>query len=257
MKVLLTLALVVAVVMASVGSSDHLAFDLKAVKNANALTRADHGLFCFKLESPFIGAGSELLFVVDVECAATDHTDVHRFGGTNMQRGKQSLDMAIYNAENGDLVRARRNMPLGTTVIEINPFEARLFRLCFVNLSYDSSWRFLDAQMSIKVRVATYESLQSARRQLLSQKLGAATIQELERCASELQGLVDDHENCELLQLESQRRDFNERVFTRLLYGEVAFTAAVLGSQIWLAWSFICQNRDRTRDVRRLRKSSD
>lgn len=255
MNVLIVLAVIVSVVRASLALNDHLSFVLPAIKGADARTRADGGQFCFELESPFAETGSELLFVVDVVCGLPQHTDVHRFGGTNVQRGKQSLDMAIYNAENGDLIRSKRNLPVGTSVIEVNPFGSRRFKFCFVNLSYDSSWRFLDVQMSLTVKVATYRSLQGRRRKsLLFHEMAIDTMQEMDHCAKKLLTVTETRENSELLRLERQRRDFNEEVFTWLLYGEAAFTVAVVSSQLWVGSHFMHRFRDRARDLRRNRK---
>lgn len=256
MKVVVALTALMGVVSASLASNDHVAFVLEAVKSANARTMVDGGRFCFELESPFVEVGPELLFEIDVVCGVPQHTDVHRFGGTNVQRGKQSLDMSIYNAHNGDLVRAKRNLPIGTSVIEVNPFGSRKFQFCFVNLSYDSSWRFLDAQMSVTVRVATYESLQGRRRKsLLFREMAIDAIQEVDHCAKKLLKVIDTREKSELLRLESQRRDLNEQVFTWLLYSESVFTFAVIVSQLVVALHFTRRYKDRARDARRARKA--
>ncbi|QLL30438.1 hypothetical protein HG536_0A02550 [Torulaspora globosa] len=232
--------------------SDHVGFVLEAVKSAYRSGEQDLDRFCFELESPFVEPTSEFLFVIDVVDTLPFHTDPSRFGGTNVDRDKQSLDMTIHDCANGDLIRSRRRLASGTSVIEVSPSGSRKFCFCFVNLSYDSSWKFIDVIKTITVRMAAHDSIQKRQRKSqLVKEMALESLQQTERSIRTLLGLADSGERSELLELESERRDLNEEVFNRLLCGEAAFTVAVIASNLLLTRHFIRRHRDRIRDARR------
>lgn len=247
----LWIAGLVAFVVCSLAPNDHVGFVLEPVKSASQSGQR----FCFELESPFAETGSEFMFVIEVVDTLPFHTDTGRFGGTNVDRGKQSLDMTLYNAENGDLMRAKRKLASGTSVIEVNPLGSRKFCFCFANLSYDSSWRFIDVIKTVTVGMATQESVQKQlwKSQMLKEMV-IDSIQQMEESTQRLLSLIETRENSELLGLESEHRDFNEEVFTWLMYGEAAFTVAVIASHFLVTRHLMRYHRDRIRDVRRSKR---
>ncbi|QLQ78004.1 hypothetical protein HG537_0A02510 [Torulaspora globosa] len=246
------IASVFAFVAGSLMTGDHLRFVLEPVKSAGR--RGDQHLdpFCFELESPFVEPTSELVFVIDVVDTLPFHTDPGRFGGTNVDRGKQSLDMTIYDCSNGDLIRSKRKLASGTSVLQVSPTKSTKFCFCFINLSYDSSWRFIDVIKTITVTIADRESIQKQQRKLLLLK--ESVLGTLQLIQYSTRGLQDTGERNELLELESERRDLNESVFNWLLYGELTFTVAVIASNLLITRHFIRCQRDRMRGARRIKR---
>lgn len=244
-----------AFVVGSLLPDDHVGFVLEAVKSAQVSSGQGQGQFCFELESPFADLTSEFLFVVEVVDTLPFHTDTSRFGGTNADRGKQSLDMTIHNCANGDLVRGKRKLASGTSVIEVNPLGCRKFCFCFVNLSYDSSWKYIDVIKTITVKMATYDSIQKQQwRSQLLKEMTVDSIQQMEESTAKLLRWIDTRENSELLRLESDRRDLNEEVFDWLMYSELAFTIAVIVFKALVTRYFIKSYRKRVSDTRLIKK---
>lgn len=243
--------------VAGSSASDHVGFVLEAVKSAGRGDEQDLERFCFELESPFVEPTPELLFVIDVVDTLPFHTDPSRFGGTNVDRDKQSLDMTIYDCVSGDLIRSRRGLASGTSVIEVSTSGSTKFCFCFANLSYDSSWKFIDVIKTITVRMALYDTLlKRQRKSQLVKESALKSLRQIELSTRTLAGLADAGDRSELLELESERRDLNESVFNWLLYGEATFTVAVIASSLLVTRHFIRCQRHRMRDTRRFKRFS-
>lgn len=234
--------------------NDHIGFILPSMKSSKA---QDQSKLCINLDSPLSEPTSEFLFIIEVEDELPFHTDASRFGGTNTERGKQSLDISIYNDENGDLLRSKRNLQSGISVIEVNPHGAKKFRLCFINLSYDSSWHSIDTVKIVNIKMTTNDykpQHQIASR--LRKEVTMATMDKMDECCERLVELTARKPGNELLSLERERRDLNEDIFTWLLYGEVTFTIAVICSQLILTYHYIMNMKKGAKNTRQRRRRS-
>lgn len=233
--------------------NDHIGFILPSVKSSKVQNESE---LCINLDSPLTECTSEFLFIIEIEDELPFHTDPDRFGGTNKQRGKQSLDMSIFNDETGDLLRSKRNLQSGVSIIEVNPHCAKKFRLCFINLSYDSSWRSIDTVKTVTIKMTTNDyKPQRQMESRLRKEVTMATMDNMEECFERLVRLIAAKPGNELLSLESERRDLNEEIFTWLLYGEVTFTIAVICSQFILTYHYVINMRKRTKNTKRRRRS--
>lgn len=234
--------------------NDHIGLILPSMKSSKA---QEQSKLCINLDSPLSEPTSEFLFIIEVEDELPYHTDADRFGGTNTERGKQSLDISIYNGENGDLLRSKRNLQSGVSIIEVNPHSAKKFRLCFINLSYDSSWRSIDTVKIVTIKMTTNDYKPQHQIALqLRKEVTMATMDKMEECCERLVELTAKKPGNELLRLERERRDLNEEIFTWLLYGEVTFTIAVICSQFMLTYHYIMNMKKGAKNTRQRRRRS-
>lgn len=219
-----------------VSIDDHLGLDVLPMKASKPLLQMET---CFEMESPF-EEGAELVFTINVIDTLPPYANTNRFGMTTKDKGKQSLNLQIENPDNGDLIRARKNLRSGNTVIEIGYRTNKKFKICLLNLSYDASWAATDTTKSIQLWLTANEI--NSRDMYLSQlrkEVRSDTFKTLDNCVQILNNLLQVQAPRQLIAVESERRDLNEQVFNRLLYSEIIFTIMLLISQCLMTYYFI------------------
>ncbi|CAI4061665.1 hypothetical protein SKDZ_07G1140 [Saccharomyces kudriavzevii ZP591] len=190
---------------------------------------ASDGAFCMVFDDGMDYVSKEVVFEIRVMDVLQEETDSSRFGGTSHDRGKQSLDFSIFNNRNGDLLRSKRNLVSGVSVIEVNPGDSSQFLICFVNLVYDGSWSSIDTEKSVTMQMTYNDNLNPEMLFHLAKQMTPEVVQALKKVSDGLFEIVSD---IGLLQMESDRRNLNEATYSYLIVGFVLLMVAQLISNV-------------------------
>lgn len=194
---------------------------------------------CVELRSPFEDC-TELVFTFAVDDTIPTNGNSGRLSRMQSRISKQALSFQIINSETREKIRGKRCLKAGTTIVEIDSRGYNYFTVCFINLSFDSSWTAIDTvkNVDIKVTANDFESNPSE----LARQMKDDTILILQNSAEMLTEIADTDKSTNLITMESYRRDLNEEVFSKLLYSEIIFIIALLASQLLVASYLIKEN---------------
>ncbi|CAD6626933.1 BAG_1a_G0018510.mRNA.1.CDS.1 [Saccharomyces cerevisiae] len=190
---------------------------------------ASDGAFCTVFNAGMNDASREVVFEIHVMDVLQEETDSSRFGGTSHERGRQSLGFSVFNNKNGDLLRSKKNLASGTSVIEVNPGDCNEFLICFINLVYDGSWSSIDTEKSVTIKMTYNDKLDPDMLLHLVNQMTPQVVKALNTVSDGLFQIVSD---TTLLQMESDRRDINEATYSYLIVGFVSLMVAQLISNI-------------------------
>lgn len=203
---------------------------------------ASEGVFCMVFDAAMDYISEEVVFEIHVMDVLQEETDSSRFGGTSHDRGKQSLNFGIFNNRNGDLLRSKKNLASGMSVIEVNPENTSEFLVCFINLVYDGSWSAIDTEKSVTIRMTYNDKLNPDMLSHLAKQMTPQVAQALKNVSDGIFQMVGD---TELLRMESDRRNLNEATYSYLIVGFVSLIVAELISNAMVIGYLIIKMRDR------------
>ncbi|QHS73193.1 Rrt6p [Saccharomyces paradoxus] len=190
---------------------------------------ASDGAFCTVFNAGMDDISKEVVFEIHVMDVLQEETDSGRFGGTSHERGRQSLDFSVFNNRNGDLLRSKKNLASGMSVIEVNPEDSSEFLICFINLVYDASWSSIDTEKSVTIKMTYNDKLNPDMLLHLVKQMTPQVVKALNNVSDGLFEIVSD---TTLLQMESDRRNINEATYSYLIVGFVSLMIAQLISNI-------------------------
>ncbi|CAI4039137.1 hypothetical protein SMKI_07G1080 [Saccharomyces mikatae IFO 1815] len=190
---------------------------------------ASDNAFCMVFDAYMTDTSKEVVFEIYVMDVLQEETDSSRFGGTSHERGRQSLDFSIFNNRNGDLLRSKKNLASGTSIVEVNPENSSEFLICFINLVYDGSWSSIDTEKSVTVKMTYNDRLNPDMMLHLVKQMTPQVVKALNNVSDGLFQIVSD---TALLQMESDRRNLNEATYSYLIVGFVSLMIAQLISNI-------------------------
>ncbi|KOG99377.1 Rrt6p [Saccharomyces eubayanus] len=203
---------------------------------------ASEGEFCMVFDAAMDHMSEEVVFEIHVMDVLQEETDSNRFGGTSHDRGKQSLDFGIFNNRNGDLLRSKKNLASGMSVIEVNPENSDEFLVCFINLVYDGSWSAIDTEKSVTIRMTHNDELNPDMLSHLAKQMTPQVAQALKNVSDGIFTMVGD---TELLQMESDRRNLNEATYSYMIVGFVSLIVAELVSNVMVLSYLIIKMRSK------------
>lgn len=190
---------------------------------------ASDAAFCTVFNAGMDGISKEVVFEIHVMDVLQEETDSGRFGGTSHERGRQSLDFSVFNNRNGDLLRSKKNLASGMSIIEVNPEDSSEFLICFINLVYDASWSSIDTEKSVTIKMTYNDKLNPDMLLHLVKQMTPQVVKALNNVSDGLFEMVSD---TTLLQMESDRRNINEATYSYLIVGFVSLMIAQLISNI-------------------------
>ena len=193
-------------------------------------------MFCFQLETDIGESSSEDLFVIiTAEDYLSFKYNSDRFGGTNSDFGKQSLDVVVKNADTDDIIRSTKNLPVGETIIQFRrPEICSNFIICFANLATDFSWKKINTEKYITVEITTEEMYEMKSKLHFQRNFKQDTEEVLQNLVNDLGKIIrsDGIGQNNLIFAESERRNLNEMTFTGLIMGLSMLTTALMASHI-------------------------
>lgn len=155
----------------------------------------------------------DVTFVISVQESLPYETDIDRFGPISSARGKQFLQLEIFD-EYDNLLRGTRHLPNGDNVLQVNTHGSSQFRICLINLVYDGSWKSIDVEKDVTITV-------TRRDKLLNPSLKIITEEDcdlLNEVKEDLFHMVNVKTTQTLTDIEREHRDLNESSFELLMY---------------------------------------
>ncbi|CDO94606.1 unnamed protein product [Kluyveromyces dobzhanskii CBS 2104] len=193
-------------------SSNRLEFDLWPYKKweVDASSDASRYRTCFNMSTPI--RAKDLQFILEIEEFTKWKVNVDRFGPTTSSRGKQIVNMEVYDEEQ-NLVQSIHGLENGETVLHLSVFERQNFQFCLINLSTDSSWNSIDTVKQVSISITSNSLISKQKWNLITE----GDLELLHDSRETLFSLVSADSGQELRGLDVEHRNLNESTYNVLL----------------------------------------
>ncbi|KAL2707972.1 hypothetical protein KLU848_3389 [Kluyveromyces marxianus] len=211
-----------------------LEFDLWPYKKweiDNASNSSDY-MTCFEMSTPF--KSRDLQFVIEIEEFTKWKVNVDRFGPTTSSKGKQIINLDIYDKDK-NLVRSRHGLENGETILYESVYEQQEFQFCLINFSLDSSWNAIDTIKQVSISISSNDIVKQQPWDLITDQ----SLELLSESKEDLYSLVNAESGHKLVELDAEHRDLNEGTFSFIIYQTVGIITVIIMGQFVVVPAFL------------------
>ncbi|QEU62714.1 Rrt6 [Kluyveromyces lactis] len=212
---------------------NRLEFDLWPYKKWEVDGSSDASSYqtCFEMNTNI--KAKDLQFLIEIEEFTKWKVNVDRFGPTTSSKGKQVVNMDIYD-EDQNLVQSRHGLENGETVLYVSVYEHQNFQICLINFSLDSSWNAIDSVKQVAISITSNDLIQKQKWDLITDD----DLNVLSQGRDVLFSLVSADSGQELHALDVDHRNLNESTFSYLL-AKVTILFCIIGLCHLLVFPFL------------------
>lgn len=179
-----------------------------------------------------------LLIKLNIESVIPLYTNLNRFGGSTVSRGKQFMRLQIRAFPSGHLLRFKKYLPNGEHHIVLNflDFNDKWLEICLINLSYDASWTSMDLDNDVKLAVTSVAQEQK----LLEDHFQNVNTPNRHVVFNDTLTVLQEMNNYwvdpEWTQLQNEKRSFDEDTFTWILNQMIILILSLIINFIYVVW---------------------